>query len=219
MRPIIWKGCTDPRVPNGRIARALPAALMPSPGARFPISTDYVNFYREKHGLTPCINAPHKGGCLAWVNEGGDDAGFDYAAEFSAFFYRHGIPSAALGLLDGLPPVLLYDGLSGLGRTDILMRIQQLIDDPQFDWRFNHNVVAQSVNIGHFFEKLPYPNVLRFASYGVTPETIGTVTTVINHYASGQVPAYISPEVGPGRQGEIARMLAESHAPVLLRAQ
>lgn len=217
MTGLICFSCSDPRVPNGRVARALEGALMPKPGVEFEPSLDFVRFYTEKYGATtPCIILPHRGRCLAWANRGGDDAGFEHALVLSAYMWSHGVPSAALGIFDGQPPILLHDGLSSSGRSDILGRIQELATDPAFDWSFQHDVRVQSVNFGHIFRGR-VRDVLRFASYAVTGTTIGVVRSVIEHYGRGEpLPVYFSAELSSYRRGEITRLLRQQDAPVIL---
>jgi len=191
---------------------------MPKPGVNYPIGNNFLSFFQDRHGTTPFISLPHKGTCLEWLHKGGDDKGFDHGHDLTEFFSRHGVPSAALGISDGQPPVWLYNGLIGTKDEWLYEEIQAMIEDSRFSWGYDHDVVAESASFGDFFERLPFRNVLRFADCSVSEEEMDTICTVIGHYGRGPMKVHYSPELQDARVKDISRMLISRKAPVILPA-
>ncbi len=205
----ILLNCVDLRPAFYDFASMLQLLCKPAPGVDYPMSLEFASFLKRVYPGIPIITGPHPG--CHW-----DLHSIEKAVALARYLHLHGISAGCVNFCDGWGE-FLYNGLDG--HEDLALDIQSLINDPQFDWRFNHQAYARTLNIGHHFMRLTWQNALRVSSYFLTEEVFPKFGNVLDTFRRDQpLELHFSMEVSQRRRDDIIALMELHNQPVILSA-
>lgn len=209
--------CVDLRPPYQTVAWDLGLLLKPDAGNRsFQPNSGLIDFWVPNYDERPLFTLPHDTGCVAWENDGGDEAGVAHSVGLADFASWAGLPSFCAEMRDGKPPLIHFDGLLRTPWSFLSYRFRKLIDNPNVNWHFRKPKPIPAFVVGHEFYNMAY-RALRWTSYAVREQSVETIRRVLNHFRGNKTPQlYFSDEISHRRRQGIIELVLEHQLPVAL---